>query len=294
METQFKTPVLLKAKFDPERPTTLKEHAACNPNGPGLLINGELGPITANLGFIGKITTRMLSGSLNLAHLRVPTVLCHTEPYLHIWSYSFLNLPKYIKLACKTTDPMERLKLITAGFISDLHDGVLLAGGQPPVMSFPGQCLSGTNEFGATFNMNMLSCKPDKIQAEIEITDHAKDFTLVVNQNYMVEINGFTINSLKVTDSSIYKIALKDGTKYTITLPRVKVYDTLTSTRKFVWKNKNKNGKIKFDELQFAAVSDKTNNLKCTMDFGKKPEKGNGFWAGVFGNEKIWDVYNKN
>jgi hypothetical protein len=30
------------------------------------------------------------------------------------------------------------------------------------------------------------------------------------------------------------------------------------------------------------------------MDFGKKPEKGNGFWSGVFGNQKIWDVYNKN
>lgn len=294
METAFKTPVLLKAKFDPKKPVGLKEHASCDPSGPGLLVKGELGPITANLGFIGKITTRVLAGSLNLAHLRVPTVLCHSEPYLRIWSYSFLNLPKYIKLACKTTDATERLKLITTGFISDLHEGVLLASGKPPVMSFPGQCLSGINEFGATFNMNMLSCKPTVTQAEIKITDHAKDFTMIVNQNYAVGMNGLSINSLVVTDSSVYKITLKDGTKYTITLPRVKVYDTLTSTRKFIWENKKKNKKLKVDALQFAAVTDETNHLKCTMDFGKKPEQGSGFWARAFGNEKIWNIYNKN
>ena len=91
-------------------------HPLIEKNGQGLMLKTDGDFISTLSSFIAKIGSHIFSGNFDLATLIPPSSLMVPTPLLAMYMDSFqYGLKFFKKAALETKDPVERLRLITAG-----------------------------------------------------------------------------------------------------------------------------------------------------------------------------------
>lgn len=123
---------------------------------------------------------------------------------------------KFIKIASQSTDPTERLKLISTGLIADLAHPMILCLGQPPLPSFPKEFLEGYLKDGTYIKMVQLIRAGDAVNTTIKVTGPDNCYKIEC------EISAFA-RPWSMTDPNCivagqkrkkWEITLQDGTVY--------------------------------------------------------------------------------
>lgn len=83
--------------------------------------------------FIKKVTKKMLAGQFNFGTMQRPTTLSNPVSHVQLMANELAVVVDKCKLMIGTTDPLDRLKLLTAGIVGNLSYNVLRSGGKGPV-----------------------------------------------------------------------------------------------------------------------------------------------------------------
>lgn len=142
MESSNQTQIV---KIEPlELNGTYFAHPMIEKNGAGLTLKSESGFISTLASFITKLGGHVLTGNFDLAALVPPSSVMVPYVLLQMYMDNFqYGLKFFKKAALETKDPVERLKLITAGLIADISTPLTISNGSPPIPAFPGEYLEG-------------------------------------------------------------------------------------------------------------------------------------------------------
>ena len=94
------------------------------------------------MAFGKKISAKILQGKFNFSSMQRPSLLSMPETHLQLLVYEFALLLKYVKAATDEKDPLERLKLITAGIIGNLSHNIYRSKGKGPINPTLGETFS--------------------------------------------------------------------------------------------------------------------------------------------------------
>lgn len=92
--------------------------------------------------FTKKIGAKLIQGKFNFSSMQRPTLLCMAESHLQLIVYEFAMSVRYFEAASKQTDPLERMKLITAGIVGNFSYNVYRSKGKGPVNPVLGESYS--------------------------------------------------------------------------------------------------------------------------------------------------------
>jgi hypothetical protein len=85
------------------------------------------------MAFSKKISGKLIQGKFNFSTMQRPGLISMPESHLQLIAYEFALMLKYFKAATDEKDPLERLKLITAGMIGSLSYNVYRSKGKGPI-----------------------------------------------------------------------------------------------------------------------------------------------------------------
>jgi hypothetical protein len=94
------------------------------------------------LAFGKKVTGKILLGKFNFSTMQRPGLLSMPESHLQMLAYEFALMVKYFKAAITEKDPLERIKLISAGLIGNLSYNVYRSKGKGPINPTLGETFS--------------------------------------------------------------------------------------------------------------------------------------------------------
>lgn len=94
------------------------------------------------MAFGKKISAKLIQGKFNFSTMQRPGLLSMSESHLQLIAYEFALMLKYFKAAANEKDPLERLKIITAGVIGNLCYNVYRSKGKGPINPTLGETFS--------------------------------------------------------------------------------------------------------------------------------------------------------
>ena len=96
------------------------------------------------LAFGKKVSGKILQGKFNFSSMQRPGLISMPESHLQLIAYEYALMTKYLKACVNEKDPLERLKLITAGLIGNLSYNVYRSKGKGPVNPTLGETFTVT------------------------------------------------------------------------------------------------------------------------------------------------------
>lgn len=83
--------------------------------------------------FVRKISAKVLMGRFNFSTMQRPAALSNPTSHIQVIANEYCVLTRYVEAALAVKDPVERLKLVTAGLIGNLSLNVYGSRGKGPV-----------------------------------------------------------------------------------------------------------------------------------------------------------------
>lgn len=168
--------------------------------------------------FTRKVAGKLLSGKLNFSTMQRPAALSNPVSHIQVIANEYCVLTRYIEAALTVRDPLERIKLITAGLIGNLSLNVYGSRGKGPVNPSLGETYQGRSASGCQVYAEQLSMSPHTTQVLIVGADNAFHFSAFVR--FEVQLQRFLLSARGVSLSR-YTLQLGDGTVYEFNWPDV-------------------------------------------------------------------------
>ena len=89
-----------------------------------------------------------------------PSLVSYPRSHCQLMADEFANMARYLEAAAKTDDKEERLKLITAGIISNLALNVAKMGGKGPLNPLLGETFQAQLSNGTLVYVEQMSMHP--------------------------------------------------------------------------------------------------------------------------------------
>lgn len=124
----------------------------------------------------------------------------------------------------ETEDKVERMRLLTAGFIGNWCYNVYLSTGRGPLNPFLGETYHSKMEDGTEIYLEFVSVKPSTVLVQII----SENFTFTGNMVFEVTV-AKTMNSAKSKIFGDYHLTLEDNTKYDFKWPYMEIKSLLSS-----------------------------------------------------------------
>lgn len=102
----------------------------------------DAGVLAVVAAFAKKVASKLLQGQYNFTSMQRPTLLSLPESHLQMLSREYILTLQYFLAAGQLSDPVNRLKLIVAGIISNMAFNPLRSKGKGPVNPTLGETLS--------------------------------------------------------------------------------------------------------------------------------------------------------
>ena len=110
-----------------------------------------------------KISKKILSGSFNFGSMQNPAIVSLPQSHLSIIAREYSILIDFIKKMNETEDLVERMRLLTAGFIGNWSYNVYLSKGRGPLNPFLGETYHSKMEDGTEIFIEFVSVKPSTV-----------------------------------------------------------------------------------------------------------------------------------
>lgn len=114
--------------------------------------------------FSRKISAKLLSGKFNFSTMQRPAALSNPISHVQVLADEYCVLVKYIEAAVGVKDPLERLKLLSAGLVGTLALNVFTSRGKGPVNPCLGETFHGRSASDAQAFVEQLSISPPMTQ----------------------------------------------------------------------------------------------------------------------------------
>lgn len=130
----------------------------------------------------------------------------------------FANLTAYATEAAKVTDPIERIKILTAGFIGGLTTMSRILNGAPPIPMRIGETYQAVLEDGSRLYLEQTGTK--RTDTLVLIYGPNESFRITTHYHIKLKMKGINPNSMRGhKDKPIY-IFFKDGQNYSLNFPK--------------------------------------------------------------------------
>ena len=273
-------PIIIE-DFNPTK--IYQEHSATDPSGGFFLLDPEPAPLSS---FVSKIAGLMLKGDFNFSKLIPPAIACYHKTQLQGLASSAEIISAYSKKASTEKDQIERLKLITAGFIANWNTFDSETKGKICLPSFEGEHLEGGFQDGTRFEAKHISGSQSEYQSDgftgpgdwILVKGPRDLYTLECLSIISSTVVGLTPNTIKGQRNGKNRLTLKDGTTYEFFYPGARIEKAMANPKRWVYT----------DNPEGCKVHDITNNLTAKLEI-LEPED-----AGWFGKQKTQTVHERN
>merc|ERR1711935_70537 len=118
----------------------------------------------AMIAFVGKLAGKMLSGKFDMLTVVPPAKMLAPRSHLNVCSSDFVILVKYIEASLLAVDPVERFKLLVAGYVGNIYYSTLESKGKSTIPTFDGEVLEGALENGTKFQGSHVSRNPPTVK----------------------------------------------------------------------------------------------------------------------------------
>ena len=134
--------------------------------------------------FVMKIGTKLLSGSMNVLSITPPAEVLHSQSYTEIVLDSWVIYQKYAYEAWLVKDPLERMKLISAGFTANKYIVDVNSKGLIPISVWKDEYCEASLSNGTYGIVNVV--EKDPLKQHIRLVGPDECYTLDITQELKV------------------------------------------------------------------------------------------------------------
>ena len=193
-------------------------HYACTNNEGGLFLeNPDPEAQRGMLDMVKKMTSKILGGA-SLLELTLPAHMLYKGSHAEIIADDFSILAAYATEAAKIADPVERLAMITAGFIGGLTTQSRIINAAPPIKMMIGETFSSVLENGCTLYVEQAG--PLRSDTLVQIYGPDECFRLHCHYRIKLKMKGINPNTMTGHKDSPVFIFFKDGQNYELNFPK--------------------------------------------------------------------------
>lgn len=125
--------------YDPEEKVT---HMDCTTKREGILLTKpDISKKQSFLQFAAKMSSKLISGGLNVLDLTLPAVMLHKETNLECNLRGLCTITNYLNEAAKQKDPITRIQLALTGCVANMTVAARAMRAQAPIPSFMGETI---------------------------------------------------------------------------------------------------------------------------------------------------------
>jgi hypothetical protein len=160
--------------------------------------------------FIAKMTKKLISSGFNALNLTLPAVMLKNMSCAEIILNGYGSLSQFVSEAVKVTDPVQRMRLILAGLVSNMALVPMIMEANPPYPNFLGGTIQGAAANGIKGYVEQAG-KDNTDNRLLIVGEGFKIYTYCLS---MVKARGINPNNMKAGQPKPVFIEFDDGTKY--------------------------------------------------------------------------------
>lgn len=133
---------LWKYEMRPFDPSQEVEHMECATKKEGILLQKpDISKKQSFMQFATKMSSKLISGGLNVLDLTLPAVMLHKETNVECNLRGFRVITSFLNEAAKIKDPISRIQLALTGCIANMTEAAKEMKAQAPIPSFNGETI---------------------------------------------------------------------------------------------------------------------------------------------------------
>jgi len=199
---------------DPQKEWKHK-HPVGEEGGVKIDLEADAGFLSSAKSLVYDMGSKALKGQLDFSEMVLPAAMLSEYTRLEIISFEFQPLCKYVHAAAHSDDPLERVKYITAGYVASVTSSIAIQNGVPPIPSYKGDTLEGTDEYGTKLLITHDSHKQDV--SIVNIQGPEGEFKIDCEWENIIKFRGINISNVSGKKAKPKVITFKDGGKVTVT-----------------------------------------------------------------------------
>lgn len=205
-------------KIEPFNSNTEVKHFACVNNQGGLkLENTDPDAQKGFMDMVKKLTGKVLSG-VSVMELILPANMLYKGSNGELICQDFALLTAYATAASKVTDPIERISILTAGFVGGMTTMSRVLNGAPPIPMRIGETYQAVFEDGSRLYLEQAG--PKRTDTLVLIIGPNESFRISTHFHIKLGMKGINPNSMKGHKDKPVYIFFKDGQNYSLNFPK--------------------------------------------------------------------------
>lgn len=211
------------------------------------VLDSQRGVVSDVVKQIGK---QLLTGRLNLINVSLPVKLFEPRSYLEKLADVWVS-PRFLHQAAQTSDPVGRLKLVVAFFLSGIH--LAFATWRKPFNPILGETWQALLGDGTAIFMEQISHHPPITAFQMVAADEAWEFSGLSQPDVHAKMQS---NLVKTSARGYRCVSFRDGTSIQIVYPSYNLHGILM-------------GHMRGDLAGRAEFLDSKHRLVATVTFGR-------------------------
>ena len=193
-------------------------HYACINNEGGIFLeNPDPESQKGMVDMVKKMTSKILGGA-SLLELNLPAHMLFKGSHAEAIADDFAILSQYATEASKVVDPVERIAMLTAGFLGGLTTQSRIINGAPPIQMRIGETFSSMLDNGCKLYVEQAG--PLRSDTLVQIYGPEECFKLHCHYKIKLKMKGINPNTMEGHKNSPVFIFFKDGQNYELNFPK--------------------------------------------------------------------------